>query len=179
MKETVNVSIASQAFTLDQDAYDLLSGYMNDIKERLGGGDNDETYADIEARIAEIFREKLPSPMLVVTIDLVRAAMNQMGTPDEFGAAGAYTHGANTSSNTAGQRDSRYNRRNFESLRRSRTDRMIAGVCGGLAEHFGIDAAMLRLVTILLILFGGLSLWVYVILWIIIPEQDRSNFKIK
>ncbi len=169
MKETVNVSIASQAFTLDQDAYTLLSGYLHDVKERLGGGENEETYTDIEARIAEIFRDKLPSPMLVVTIDIVRAAMNQMGTPDDFGAAGE--HDSNGVSNSSGRKDYRYNRRNFESLRRSRTDRMIAGVCGGLAEHFGIDAAMLRLVTILLILFGGLSLWVYIILWIIIPEK--------
>lgn len=169
MKETVNVSIASQAFTLDQDAYSLLSGYLRDVKQHLGDGGNDETYADVEARIAEIFREKLPSPMLVVTIDIVRSAMAQMGTPDDFGAAG--TNGSSGAGNTREGRDYRYNRRNFEALRRSTSDRMIAGVCGGLAEHFGIEAAMLRLVTILLIIFGGLSLWVYVILWIIIPEK--------
>ena len=49
MKETVNVSIASQAFILDQDAYNLLSGYLRDVKERLGGSETDETYTDIEA----------------------------------------------------------------------------------------------------------------------------------
>ncbi len=171
MKETVNVSIASQAFTLDNDAYNLLSGYLREVKARLGGGENDETYADIEARIAEIFREKLPSPMLVVTISTVREAMAQMGTPDDFGTAGAAnSSSANDTSNK--RRDYRYNRRNFEALRRSTTDRMIAGVCGGLAEHFGIDAATLRLVTILLIIFGGLSLWVYIILWLIIPNNE-------
>lgn len=177
MKETVNVSIASQAFTLDQDAYDLLFGYLRDIKVRLGGGDDDETYTDIEARIAEIFREKRPSSMMVITIDIVRSAMAQMGTPDDFGPAGADATNADRS---AERKDYRYNRRNFEALRRSNSDRMIAGVCGGLAEHFGIDGAMLRLVTILLVLFGGLSLWVYIILWIIIPEQEgTTNFKIR
>ena len=54
----------------------------------------------------------------------------------------------------------------------STTDKKIAGVCGGLADHFGIDSALLRLVTVLLILFGGLSLWVYIILWIIIPSNQ-------
>ena len=171
MKETVNVSIASQPFTLDQDAHELLAGYLNDIKSRLSGGEGDETYADIEARIAEIFREKRPSPMMVITIDIVRAAMAQMGTPDDFSSTGT----AGTS-NTE-RKDYRYNRRHFEALRRSTSDRMIAGVCGGLAEHFGIDAAMLRLVTILMIIFGGISLWAYVILWIIIPEQESSNSK--
>ena len=91
MKETVNVSIASQAFILDQDAYNLLSGYLRDVKERLGGSETDETYTDIEARIAEIFREKLSSPMMVVTIDTVRSAMAQMGTPDDFSSRVAST----------------------------------------------------------------------------------------
>ncbi len=171
MKETVNVSIASQAFILDQDAYNLLSGYLHDIKERLGGSETDETYADIEARIAEIFREKCPSPMMVVTIGIVRSAMAQMGTPDDFGSTGA------ASTNRNEQKDYHYNRRHFEALRRSTSDRMIAGVCGGVAEHFGIDSAMLRLITVLLIIFGGLSLWVYIILWLIIPDQEYTNIK--
>lgn len=171
MKETVNVSIASQAFILDQDAYNLLSGYLRDVKERLGGSETDETYTDIEARIAEIFREKLPSPMMVVTIDTVRSAMAQMGTPDDFSST------STAGTNNTERKDYRYNRRHFEALRRSTSDRMIAGVCGGLAEHFGIDSAMLRLVTILLIVFGGLSLWVYIILWLVIPEQEYTNFK--
>lgn len=175
MKETVNVSIASQAFTLDQDAYNLLSGYLRDVKERLGGGENDETYTDIEARIAEIFREKRPSSMMVITIDIVRSAMAQMGTPEDFGSTD--TTGTAHTTGSSERKDYRYNRRNFEALRRSTTDRMIAGVCGGVAEHFGIDSAMLRLVTILLVIFGGLSLWVYIILWIIIPERESVNFK--
>ena len=165
MKETVNVSIASQAFTLDQDAYNLLSDYLSDVKSRLSGGEDDETYTDIEARIAEIFREKLPSPMMVVTIGLVREAMLQMGTPDDFGTATNSNNSCNDNSNE------------ITALRRSSSDRVIAGVCGGIAEHFKIDAALLRLISLILILFGGLSLWVYVILWLIIPKQQVSNIK--
>ena len=165
MKETVNVSIASQVFTLDQDAYNLLSDYLSDVKSRLSGGEDDETYTDIEARIAEIFREKLPSPMMVVTIGLVREAMLQMGTPDDFGTATNSNNSCNDNSNE------------ITALRRSSSDRVIAGVCGGIAEHFKIDAALLRLISLFLILFGGLSLWVYVILWLIIPKQQVSNIK--
>lgn len=54
------------------------------------------------------------------------------------------------------------------------SDGMIAGVCGGLAQFFGLDTSMVRIATLLLILFGGLSLWVYILLWIIVPKaQDR------
>lgn len=57
-------------------------------------------------------------------------------------------------------------------LRRSKTDRMIAGVCGGLAESFGVDSSTVRLVTVLLVLFGGLSVWIYIIAAIIMPLED-------
>lgn len=56
------------------------------------------------------------------------------------------------------------------------TDRIIAGVCGGIAEYFGLDTSTIRIVTLILILFGGISLWVYILLWIIIPQaSDRHQ----
>lgn len=57
-------------------------------------------------------------------------------------------------------------------LFRSR-NKVIAGVCGGMAEFFGLDASMVRLATVLLILFAGLSLWVYIILWLIVPQSPK------
>ena len=56
-------------------------------------------------------------------------------------------------------------------LRRSRTDRSIAGVCAGLANYLGIDTTLVRILTLCLIIFGGMSLWVYIILWLLIPEE--------
>ena len=56
-------------------------------------------------------------------------------------------------------------------LLRSRTDRMIGGVCGGLAQYFDLDSSALRVISALLILFGGMSVWVYLILWLVIPEE--------
>lgn len=56
-------------------------------------------------------------------------------------------------------------------LLRSRTDRMIGGVCGGLAQYFGLDSSALRVISALLIMFGGMSVWVYLILWLVIPEE--------
>jgi phage shock protein C len=57
-------------------------------------------------------------------------------------------------------------------LRRSSEDRVIAGVCGGLAKFFSIDSKKIRIAFILMILFGGLSLISYIIAWIIIPESN-------
>ena len=63
-------------------------------------------------------------------------------------------------------------RTNRNALRRSRNDRILAGVCGGLGEFFGISAFWFRLLFFLLFIPGGLPGFVpYVILWIIIPKE--------
>jgi phage shock protein C len=56
-------------------------------------------------------------------------------------------------------------------LTRSTTDRMIAGVCGGLAEYFNLDPAIVRLVFLLFTLAGGAGPLIYFVLWIIMPLQ--------
>jgi phage shock protein C len=56
-------------------------------------------------------------------------------------------------------------------LYRSRTDSMIGGVCGGLAEYFDIDPAIVRLAAVLLVFAGGAAIIAYIIAWIIIPQK--------
>lgn len=63
----------------------------------------------------------------------------------------------------------------MKKLYRSRKDRVLAGVCGGIAEYLGIDSTVIRLITFLLIVPGGLSIWVYIALAIIIPSEPYGN----
>jgi len=56
-------------------------------------------------------------------------------------------------------------------LRRSRSDRWIAGVCGGIAESTGVAAWVWRLSFALVFLFGGAGLLIYILLWIFVPED--------
>lgn len=51
--------------------------------------------------------------------------------------------------------------------------RVVAGVCAGLAEYFGLDTTLVRVITALLLIFGGVGLWVYIVLWIVIPSAPR------
>ncbi len=60
-------------------------------------------------------------------------------------------------------------------LIRSRTDRMVSGVCGGLAEYLGIEAVWVRLFFVLTAMANGFGLLVYLILWIIMPEAGRED----
>ncbi|MBE6196317.1 MAG: PspC domain-containing protein [Rikenellaceae bacterium] len=163
MKETQSASLASQSFVFEQDAYVELKSYLDDVASRLPLTDCD-TLEDVEFRFAEIFQEKLTSPMMVVTLRMVQEAIAQMGSPTAFGEK------RHTSTEQSEPRAPRTGR-----LYRSLNDRSIAGVCGGLAAYFRIDPTMLRLVTLLLILFGGLSIWFYVILWILLPEEPLQG----
>lgn len=163
MKETVNASVAQQSFVFEADAYGVLKSYLDDIAARLSEEER-ETLQDVEYRLAEIFREQLPSPLMVVTLAQVQAAMVQMGRPSDFGELPGEESGAEP------EKEER------RVLRRSRTDRSIAGVCGGLGQFFSVDSTLIRLLMLMLILCGGLSIWAYVILWIVIPEEPARSF---
>ncbi len=63
---------------------------------------------------------------------------------------------------------------NTKKLYRSSTDRMLAGVCGGLGEYLGIDPTLVRLAVALMAIFGGHGLLFYLILWLIVPEAPQS-----
>lgn len=62
---------------------------------------------------------------------------------------------------------------NQKKLYRTRNG-VFAGVCGGIAEFFGLSTSAIRWATLLLILFGGLSIWVYIILWLIVPKKPEN-----
>ncbi len=62
-----------------------------------------------------------------------------------------------------------------ESLYRSQTDRIIGGVCGGLAEYLRIDATIVRLLFVLFALGSGVGVVVYFILWVILPVEGQGG----
>ena len=61
-------------------------------------------------------------------------------------------------------------------LRRSRTDRMLGGVCGGVAKMFTIDATLVRIAMVVLTIIGvGSIALLYIAAWLIVPEEDGEN----
>lgn len=158
MKETINVNIAQQAFTMDVDAYSALTAYLDDISCRLPESDT-ETLSDIESRVAEIFRERVPSPMMVITYGVVRDTMSQIGCPENFGAPGRPKQERVEESRTRG------------AIYRSRTDRSIAGVCGGIAERLDIDSTLVRVLFIVGFFAGFSTLILYLVLWLVLKEE--------
>jgi phage shock protein C len=62
----------------------------------------------------------------------------------------------------------------YKRLYRSRRQRMISGVCGGVAEYFGIDPTLVRLAAVALVFAGGSGLVAYLVAWIVVPEAPAE-----
>jgi phage shock protein C len=59
-------------------------------------------------------------------------------------------------------------------LYRSRSDRKLAGVCGGLAEFFSLDPTLIRVLFVVLALAGGSGIVIYLVMWIMVPSQSQD-----
>lgn len=63
----------------------------------------------------------------------------------------------------------------YKKLYRSDKERMLAGICGGLAEYFGVDPTWIRLFFVLFALLGGVAILVYLVMWVIVPLAPGTD----
>lgn len=63
---------------------------------------------------------------------------------------------------------------NIKRLYRSRKDQLLGGVCGGIAEYFGVDPSLVRIIAVLLVIAGGGAILAYVLAWLLIPEAPQE-----
>ncbi len=175
MNKTVTINISGIIFHIEEDAYDSLSKYLATIKgyfSNTNGGN--EIMSDIEARIAELLQQKINANKQVVLMTDVETVIGIMGKPEEFADDDTKQQNKNDQENQTNFNTEKIKRRLF----RNPDEKAIGGVCSGLAAYFDIDIIWIRLAMFLLIFFGGLSLWVYIVMWIIIPEAKTTADKL-
>lgn len=63
---------------------------------------------------------------------------------------------------------------NTNKLYRSTSNKVIAGICGGLGDYFNIDPAILRVVFVLITIFGGGGILIYLVLWVVMPQEGKT-----
>lgn len=168
MKKTINTNINGISFIIDDDAYAVLNSYLNAIKSHFKNKKgSDEIIGDIESRIAELFQQMLNEKKQVLNIDDVNQVKEQMGQPSDFDqdAEDETIYYAKTSSS-------------HKRLYRDTNDRMIGGVCSGLAAYFNVDTVWIRLIFVIAIL-SGVSALAYIILWIIIPAARTVSERLE
>ena len=183
MKKTLTVNLGGTVFHIDDDAYRLLDNYLMNLKQHFGKDEGaDEIVDDIEHRISELFLEKVGVGQKVVTLTDVEEVINRMGKPEEMDgsddharrkAAGEGGYGPGAWDGT--EERAKVRRRLF----RNPDDKILGGVCSGLAVYLGLDAMLVRLVLFVLLIFGcGALLPIYIVCWLIIPEARTAAEKL-
>jgi phage shock protein PspC (stress-responsive transcriptional regulator) len=172
MKKVVTINIAGRSFYIDEDAFARLDQYLKTLENWSGKKDGgQEIFNDIEARIRELFEEKINPTIGVITIEMVNEIIVTMGEPQDFSEdetgnqSNSYTEKGTT--DTAGPTRRR--------LYRDIEDKVFGGVCSGIAAYFGIDRVAVRVLFALLAFLSiGTILLIYLILWIAIPPALTS-----
>lgn len=161
MKKNFTINLFGALYNMDEDAYDLLNHYQENMKryfsKREGG---DEIADDIEHRIAELMADLKAQGVEAITIEHVEDIIRRIGSPEELELNDDET-----------ENDACVHRKTArKKLYRNPDDCKVGGVVGGLACFWGADSMALRiLMAFLIILSSGWGLIAYLLAWIIIP----------
>jgi len=174
MNKTVNINLANTLFHIDEQAYNKMRRYLESIKRSFANTPgSDEILADIEARIAELFYEKLENERQVITEKEVDEVITIMGQPEDYMVDEDIFDDEPRSSRASGQSPK------SKKLYRDTESKYVAGVSSGLGHYFGIDPIWVRLLWIFLTLgSGGGFILIYGLLWILIPEAATTSQKL-
>ncbi len=171
MNRTVNINLANILFHIDEKAFNKLQRYLEALKRSFAGTTgSDEIIADIEARIAELFQDRLESERQVITLKEVDEVITIMGQPEDYMVDEDIFEDSPPAS--------REYRKRARKLYRDLESKYIGGVCSGLGYYFGIDALWIRLFFIFFAIFTGFGFIAYILLWILVPEAATTSQKL-
>jgi phage shock protein PspC (stress-responsive transcriptional regulator) len=169
MKKVININFQGRVVPIEENAYDILKQYVESLRRYFANEEGkDEIINDIESRIAELFAETLKKGSTCITDEDVNNIIKSMGRPEDFDDEEAKVHSQLGSNPTE---ETHYTKETFTSgrrrLYRDENNKVLGGVCSGIANYFGIDPLVIRILAVLVTPF---FFWPYLILWIAIPS---------
>lgn len=163
MKKTHSANIGGTVFHIEEDAYDRLQAYLQEIQTHFHFyPDVVEIVADIEARIAEQLANNEHPPQVVRMGDVERV-IEAMGRIEQFDEPAAQQPATNPG----------------RKLFRDPDKKVIAGVAAGLAAYLGVPALPVRLAFLLLLFLFGSSVFAYLLLWALVPMAQSTTDKLQ
>ena len=166
--------------TIDDDAYRHLENYLQSLHNHFRSSEGyEEIMSDIEARLGELLREGMGKRTIAGTQD-VKNAVSVMGTPEDFGAESIHETAekakTSSSSSSSGRSNTEGGIKTGKRLFRDGENKMVGGVCSGLAAYFGLgDPTWIRIVLAVLAFTMGTGIVLYFILWCVIPEAKTTS----
>jgi phage shock protein PspC (stress-responsive transcriptional regulator) len=176
MKKVININFQGRVIPIEESAYEILQHYTDSLRKYFAKEEGrDEIINDIENRIAELFTEDLKKGSACITDQHVQTVINSIGKPEDFDGEGAAEAGATTGAAGASSTSYTMPEEPRGSLYRNENDKVLGGVCSGLAYYLKIDPAIVRVLFALVTLGGfGSGIPLYIILWIVLPAKGMQ-----
>lgn len=167
MDKTIKINLAGVLFQVNEDGFEMLRDYLQDITRRLktfpGGG---EMLEDIEARIAEIFQAGPSWKSGIITREDVEEMIKTMGTAEEIAGGLEEEYSG----------ESTYEKRGAEKrMYRDPNNAIVGGVCSGLGNYLRIDPVWIRILFVIFSIVYLSGLFIYIILWIALPKSTYMH----
>ena len=176
MKKIININFQGRIVPIEETAYEILIQYVESLRRHFANEEGrDEIINDIESRIGELFSNRLKATSCITDED-VNTVIASIGRPEDFDEAeGTQTASGSTAPNTGSQYGYQQTGNTRGRLYRSANDKTLGGVAAGLANYFGIDPAITRVLFVLFFFIGGGGLLVYIILWVVLPIHNLTT----
>lgn len=177
MKKVININFQGQVIAIEETAYEMLQQYIESLQDYFAqeeGGD--EIVNDIESRIAELFGNRLKHGINCITDEDVESVISSIGHPKDFDTdyeEPVKPEASHAASENRSEETPRGGSEERRTLYRNDNDKILGGVCSGLAHYFKVDPVLMR---IIFVLFFGVLFWVYIVLWIVLkPKKLETN----
>ncbi len=172
MKQTLTVNLNSTVFHIDSDAYEVLHQYLREIEQHFCEDERKEIMSDIEARIGEILTERLGAHRSVISEEDVEQVKLVLGMPSQFTDSEDDEENANDKHNKS-------ERKKYRRYYRDIDNQMLGGVLSGLAAYLKWDVTVVRLLFLIVTIFGfGWLGAAYFVVWMVTPEARTAGQKL-
>ena len=173
MKKVININFQGRILPIEEMAYENLKQYIESLRTYFDLEEGkDEIINDIECRVAELCEDRLKKGAVCITEQDIDLIITSIGRPADFEAQDGFE--ANTNAN-AGSNQSQANTQNTggqtyqKRLYRDEQNKVLGGVCAGIANYLNLDPIIIRILWILLF---GISFFAYLLLWIAVPSTS-------
>lgn len=185
MKKSFNVNLGGRIFQIDEDAYEQLNDYLVSVRTCFMNNEcGEEIASDIEARLGELFEERVGGSTRIITLPLVNEMIARMGKPESMIDEDEADSGSKSDEQ---KQDDSFSAEEFikrmsmgKKLFRDGDNKMLGGVIAGLAAYLNINVTLLRVIAVILIFLS--TFWVfllYLILWAVIPLAVTTTDKLR
>ncbi len=176
MKKIININLSGRVIPIEDSAYEKLQGYIESLRRYFSKEEGrDEIINDIESRIAELMNEKVRKSESAITDQDINEIIMSMGRVEDFDEI--ISEVPPTPGVTSEQSYQGYTKQKKTRLYRDASDKLLGGVCSGIANYMNVDPAIVRLLFAIIALGAfGMGILVYIALWIFLPVRELDVY---